>query len=969
MCSRSGMRRPTSVLILVFLLLLATAPAVLAQSSTAASLEGKASDETGAALPGVTVTLSSPVLQIAVPSQATRGDGVYRFVNLPAGVYQVMFELTGFQTIVREDVRLNAGFAARVDAAMKLGSVEEKVTVTGEGPVVDVSTTVGSTNLTKELLENVPNTRTLWQALAMTPGIRVTGTPDVGGSTVGSQQGFSNYGTQNQTTPEMEGIQTRESVGAAGMYHDYNSMEELLVKPVGSGPESGTPGTNYVVVVKSGSNDFHGRYGLQVQRPALQSNNVDDKLEALGIGRGNPLKYYFDVNADLAGRIVRDKLWFYGAYRNQRISQEQIGYSRTAGVDGVYGTADDEPGEKMNAIKGPTSKLTYQATTKYQLIGFFAQSVKLEPERNGSRFVPFETTIAQRSSQVIVKGEIQGTPTNNVLFNVNVGWHRQYAYFRLNSDNPGNPTRFDRETGLYTGPSDHTTLSYTSQDIIRSRPQSNGSITLFSTGGKHALKTGYGTILAKYGIERFDRASGNYKLIYDRVGGVPFQPVQIMTWNFPILGASNRHTEFYVYAKDDWRVSERLTAQLGVRWERYHNYTVETTKEQGTFGNAGTFPPVEVLTWKSFAPRFGIAWDVTGDARTVVKGTYGLYNHTAGDYFAENYNQNAPVSTTYRWRDLDGNNDYTPGEVNLDLNGSDDFVSITGAANNILNPDLGQPVTHEFSVALERELAANFSGRVLFVNKRQKDLYQAVNVLRPYGAYDIPVTRRDPGPDGNLGTADDGGTVTLFDYNPAFRGATFVGRQFLNHSGRDDSYNTIEVTLNKRPSRNWDMLTSFSATRSHAWIDAIPESPNDEFFPRDETWAWMFKAVGSYRFPYGIRFSTFLQHFSGDPGQRTYIFRNVDPDGGRPLTQLQNVTVRLEPLGSQRQRNINVVHVRGSKLFGLGGDRQLTLDLDVFNVLNANTASTVDFRSGPTYGLISQILPPRIARLGATFSF
>lgn len=949
-----------------------TGSLIAAQRVATASIQGKISDNTGGALPGVTVTISGPSLQVPELAAVTSPEGTYRFVNLPPGLYRISYELSGFRAVVREGVRLSAGFAARVDAVMEIGAIEETVTVSAESPVVDVSATTGTTTLTKEILETTPNTRTLWSALAMTPGVRMSGTPDVGGDTVGTQQSFSNYGMTGQITPEVEGIQTREALTGAGMYHDYNAFEELVVRAAGSGPETGTPGVSFIVVTKSGGNDFHGNYSAFGQTKQLQSENIDDALRTQGITRGNPQKQYVDFAGDLGGRIVPDRLWFYGALRKQVNVRDVIGYSRTPGADGIYGTADDELGERRTELTAGTAKVTQRMTDKYQLIGFFMRNLKFDPERGGHRSVPAESTADQRSTQMVVKGEIQGAPRDWVLFNLNVGWHQQNAYFVSHEDLAGKPARYDRFNDRYTGASTHKSPnSRMAESRLRSRPQATASISFFPKDfldGNHILKFGFGVIHANHGIERPNRNSGNYMLVYDEIAGAPFQPVELLTWNLPILGIGDRHNELYAYANDEWRVSDRVTAQLGLRFERYHNYVVEQEKVQGQFGGSGVFPPVDVLTWRAVAPRFGTAFDLLGDGSTVFKATYGWYNHTAGDTFASNFNQNTRIETRYRWRDPDGNNDYSPGEVDLDPNGRD-FISVSGASANILNPDLSQPVTHEATAAVEREIMRDFSVKALYVYRRDVDLYEGVNVLRPYSAYNIPVERRDPGPDGVLGTGDDGGSVTLHDYDAAFRGAGFVGRQFLSRDGKDDSYHTIDVTLNKRLSQNWNMLTSFSATRNHSWIDAIPESPNDEFFPLDETWNWQFKAVGGYEFPYNIRATAFFQHLSGRPGQRTNIFRAVDPDGGLRLRQLSTVTLRLEPLGARREPNLNVLNLRGSKIFDFGGGKRLVIDLDVFNVLNANSASQVEFRSGPTFGLVSQILPPRVARVGATFRF
>ncbi|MBI2833908.1 MAG: TonB-dependent receptor [Acidobacteria bacterium] len=955
--------------VVVSLLLTCMARAAGAQGTGAGSILGKVSDETGAAMPGVTVTLTSPALQVPELTNVSGAEGSYRFENLPPGVYRIKYELPGFSTIIREDQRLNAGFAARIDVTMKVGALEETLTVSGQAPVIDTTTTAGSTNFTKEMLEKIPTSRSMWQVLAMTPGVRVTSTPDVGGSTVGTQQSYSNYGTSGQNKPTIEGIDTREGEGGSTMYYDYNAFEEVQVKAVGNDAEMALPGTNFVGIVKSGGNEFHGTYFASGQRPELQSSNIDDKLRAQGVRGGNPLIYYWDFAADLGGRIVRDKLWFYGAFRHQRNVRRVLGYASAPGPDGKFGTADDVPGESLADLIDYTAKVSYQPTKNYKVIGFIQINPKIEPEREGTRFRPREAAYDYTTTPKPWKFELQGTPSSRLLLNAIFG-HLYYRAVRAAVDKSGSqPSRFYRDTSLRTGPHENQF------DRYRTRWQSNGGVSYFPEeflGGTHSLKVGYGVAIEWLGIDRYNRNNGNYLLTYDR--GLP---VEITTYNLPILSGKgkDRMTDFSVYAKDTWNISGRLTANLGVRWERYHSFIDAATKAQGTFGTGGDFPAVDLLTWSRLAPRVGVAWDLKGDGKTVVKGTYGWFNHTMADDFASNFNRNTLLSTTYRWRDLDGNNNYTPGEVNLDPNGSD-FISITGGNTGVQNPDLRQPVTHEIAADLERQLMANFSARLYYVYKRQHDLYNFVNVRRPLGAWNIPITRRDPGPDGVLNTSDDAGSVTFYDYNAAFRGAAFVGNQPQNRpSGRDDAYHTIEMTLNKRTSQNWDTVSSVSWTRNHRWLTtgttsaAIPNTPNDLFFPVDNTWNWQVKITGSYHLPRNFIVAGFFQSLSGDPAQRTYIFRRVDPDGGTPINQASTVTLRLEPFGARREPALSVLNIRGSKRLSFRGGRRLEFDVDLFNALNANAASQIDYQSGPTFGVISQILPPRIVRLGVTFAF
>lgn len=950
----------------VVLALLVAAPAASAQVGTA-TIEGHVTDETNATLPGVTVTISSPALQLRQLAAVTQADGQFRFVDIPIGIYRVQYTLSGFTTVVREEIRLNAGFVARLDATMRIGALEETLTVSGQSPVVDLSTTAGITNFTKEMLQSAPTTKSMWQVLALTPGVRPAGTPDVGGSELGNQQGYKNYGTTGQVTPQLEGLNTRQASGSAGFFYDYAALEEAQVKAVGNDAEVALPGTNWIGIVKSGGNQFHGTYSAAGQHKSLQSDNLDDELRSQGVNTGSGQRHFWDLAGDLGGRLVRDKLWFYGALRDQRKVSDVLGYSRTAGPDGEFGTADDDPGYSVMGLTNQTVKISYQPVQSLKAIGFYQRNLKREPERGGNRFTPKESTYDYQFPTRAAKGEVQATPTGRVLLNFLFGrqWYDAYYNPQPGVDVQGNPSRMDRETMRFTGP-------VPLQDQRpRDRWQTTGTVSIIPgsfLGGEHSFKAGYQIYFERVGTGYRNKASGNYQLIYDRVGGVAHQPIEINTYNFPIEKPANQETQYSGFLTDRWTIQRRLTANLGLRLERYHAFVGEQTKTQGQFGNGGTFPAVDVLTWAAVAPRAGFAYDLMGNGRTVVKGTYGWFNHTMTEDFAASFNLNTLVTTRYRWRDLNGNSDYDPGEVNLALNGPD-FITVIGATNAILNPDLEQPVTHEVSLGFERELMANFSAKALYVYKRQNNLFDTVNILRPYSAWNIPITRRDPGPDGVLNTADDGGRVTFYDYDAAYRGAAFVGNTSVNAPDeRDSYYNTIEFTLNKRMSNRWDMLASASRTKNHRWINVIASTPNLEVFPLDETWDWQFKLVGSYQLPLDVYASAFFQHLAGDPLGRTYIFRSADPDGGRAISSASTVMLPLEALGAMREPNLNVLNLRAAKKFTVGRNR-LNVDIDLFNVLNVNTPTAITTASGPTFGAFSDIVPPRILRLGATFAF
>lgn len=935
-----------------------------------AAIEGRVVDETGSALPGVTVTASSSALQLGRVSQVSGTDGSFRLPELPSGDYRVTFELAGFNTYLREGVVLTTGFSARVDATMKVGALSETITVSGESPVVDSVNTRGGATISAEVIQAIPNSRNYQDMLNMTPGVRVTAPPQMG--EVGFRALVGNiktYGLIGQAQTQVEGLQMSESA-----FPDFSSAEQVDVRTYGNTADVAQPGAVTDVIVKSGGNNFHGRMHEQFMNESFQATNLDDELRAQGLRTGDGLRYYQDFAADLGGRVIRDRLWFYGAFRDLRNERQLIGYSRATGPDNRYGTADDVPGYPTALQSNWTTKWSYQVNPANRLIGFWQRNWAEEPQSQASRFIPYEATRFTGWEPIQYKAEWQATPTGRLFMNIVYGrTSEEIDYDPVTKDQPA---RFDRRTGFSTG-------AYAAQsgagtaDIyssISKRHLLNASVATVGRDwlGTHDFKLGFRAWIENRRSTFDNRATGNYRLVLDNGA-----PVQMTTWNFPI-DAREQLDEYAAYVMDQWRVSDRLTLNLGLRWESIAGRTPEQLKEQGPFLGAGTFPEQTSVDWMNLAPRVAMAWDLRGTGKTLVKSTIGRYNHriTAAG-FVSTFNPVRPQAATYVWLDPDGNQDYTPGEVNLALNGPA-FVGITGATSNLVNLDLDQPFTTEVTASLEHDLGRESSLRFLYVYKRVRGDYEFVNVLRPYDAYNIPITRRDPGPDGLLNTADDAGSLTFYDYDAAYRGAAYVGNQYLNRPD-PDRFHTIEATFIKRPSARWNLITSFALTKNHRWLDGVPESPNDQYFPIDQTWEWTSNVAGGYTLPwFDIETATLYTAFSGLPGQRTYLFGTLDPDGGTPLRQLNNLTLRLEEFGARRGATRHKVDFRVAKTFRIWSGHRLRAEADALNVLNTNVAwgrgdvlggSGIDFRSGPTFGYATQIVAPRIWRFGIIYEF
>ena len=955
----------------------ALAGSALGQSVSSATINGTVRDQSGGVLPGVTATLTSPALQVPNIVQVTDTEGNYRFVDLPAGTYTLKFELTGFSTMIREELRLTVGFTARVDEAMKVGAMEESVTVSGQSPIVDITNTSASVAFTKEVLENVPRGRDLQNVLAMAPGV-TQATMDVGGSTLAQRQDTASYGMEAQPKLQYEGMNiAMGSDQNTPIYFIDNSLEEVQVRTSGNDAEVSTPGVSMVAIMKSGSNTFHGAYRGSWQPDSLQASNLTDELRAQGVGTTPELKQFYDFAADLGGRIIRDKLWFYGAYAKQTKSEGTLGFAVDPGPDGRYLTGDEPQAYFESSLYQYSAKTSYQMTRNNRLVYAWQKGVKAQPQNGGNRTRPLEATRDYLNPTSIQKAEWQSTVNPRLLLNAMGGYAGYVTDYDASRgpDTGDKPSRQDLETGLFTG------SHVQHQGKTRDRYQLEASATFFPGRqfmGQHDFKTGISIYWDRTSDDWLNNLAGNYVLITDRINGVSNTPFRIRAYNTPAAPEDNEDIRAF-YFKDTWRMNERLTFNLGLRWEYQHSYLPEQD-----YAGARDFPTVfpakhvdylDVQTFNRIVPRVGMAYDLGG--KTVVKATWGLYNYILGDTYGDVFAATATANAVFLWHDLNNDRLWTPNETNLALNNNPDFVSITAAANYELSPELKQPNTWETTVSMERELAPSLALRVMYINRIVDGSLETINAKRPYEAYNVPITRRDPGPDGALNTSDDPGTsITLYDYAASYTGAAFVSNKRVN-AFNNDRFDTLEFTLTRRATdRFMGQISYFVVKNDKALASAtglnstgVFQSPNDEFFPYDKTWSWAGNISGTYRLPYDLSVSGFLQSQAGVKGQRTNIFRTADPDGGRPITQNGNTTIRLEEYGSQRLSAYNILNFRANKDFRLAQGRRLSIDFDIFNLLNSATPTGADFASGPTFGYVSGVTPPLITRIGARFTF
>ena len=213
---------------------------------------------------------------------------------------------------------------------------------------------------------------------------------------------------------------------------------------------------------------------------------------------------------------------------------------------------------------------------------------------------------------------------------------------------------------------------------------------------------------------------------------------------------------------------------------------------------------------------------------------------------------------------------------------------------------------------------------------------------------------------------DDAGKVTLYDYSAAYRGAAFVNAQTVNATNTDH-YHSIEGTLTKRFSQRWTGQVSYFAVKNHRWIASVFTSPNDEFFPLDETWSWAGNVTGSYRMPGDFSSPDSFRPRTACTGQRTYIFRQADPDGGPAIAQNGNTTIRVEPYGAQRLSAQNILNLRGSKDLKLGGGAAAQYRRRRLQRVERGDADRGHVRDGPVIRLYQQRHPGAYRAPGRAF--
>jgi hypothetical protein len=951
-------------------------------------INGTVTDNTGAVLPGVTVTASSPAL-IQPQVQVTGGDGGFRFLALPPGVYSIDFELTGFNSVKRQDVRVIINQTLTVDMQMQVATLQETVTVTGASPIVDTSTTSMGTNFTKELLTEIPNARDVWAAMSQAPGIQMTAF-DVGGSNTGNQSGYRSYGFDTQNQTRVEGIDTTEGTNANAGYFDFGSFEEFQVGGAGADAGAFAGGAVLSISVKSGGDRFTGTWYSDFITDGQVADNVPDYLRTINtpnedgmfsrvglcfdragetVCKGNATKKQMDLNGDFGGPIVKQKAWFFTSWRlNDK-------YEYIAGL----GTQT----QRSKLSNKYTFKGTFQVGKNNQIIGFLNKREKLQDKRGINLTTPLSAAYYQSSRNYPWKVEWTSVLGSRAFLDVLYGnW---YNFFPLRPvrdyglyDGPWTPPRQDTSSGIWSDTGGNNGY----QDQKRYKPQFYTTLSYFKDGwkGSHDLRTGFDWKRDRRSL--FNDQPFDIWYRDSTVGGVANTLTQVDIYNSSVTGINDVvYTAGWI--NDTWKLNSRLTLNLGVRIENYKDqWPDQSLVPNGQPALAGWTDPrwvsfiapkdvkaTTVANTTTLAPKIGFAYDLSGDNRTVLKGFIGQSRWNSADTLADQENPVGLAALRYAFVSCSAT--VTTG---CDLNGDrlvsspaelGAFQSTQGGGGFVrVDRDLTRPKSNEISMNLEREIATGLSGRASWVYKNMRNVWGEIDVVREAG-YTVPFTISDPGADRVVGTGDDQTFQTL-----ALAAGTGTDRVYTNDTRNNADFHTMEFALNKRFSNKWMLLSSFGYTWS-TMIHSAGAARSFVYRPYDLMWGdggketdtlWNYKIIGRYVLPYDIGFSGSWKVQSGFNYART-ISVTMPVEGAR--------TIRVEPITSNRYPNVAILDFRLDKTVTFGKFGRVTPMLDIFNIMNSGVPTTVRTTNTATapFNDVTAILNPRVIRFGFRYQF
>jgi outer membrane receptor protein involved in Fe transport len=919
--------------VLVAILFTWAADTASAQTNTG-GIRGTVRDETGGLLAGVTVEVSGPALIGGPVVEVTNSQGLYRFERLPIGTYTVKLTLEGFSTVSRQDVRVEVGRSIEMDVPMAVGTIAETVTVSGASPVVDALHAGTTTNFNLELLQNIPSQRTsFFDTVAFMPAVRTD-------QQTANSATFILYGSSSdQNAIQIDGNDEADPLyGGVWDFPNPDIVQELQVVGVGASAEhTGFQGGIINLVTKSGGNTYRGSGSWYYTGSGMVGNNTPEEEFPFAID------YFHDVTGQIGGPIVKNKWWGTAIFELNKVHQGQVGVDL----------------EKTPDIR--------RFRTFFKVNGKLSDNDSLEIGLNDSHYRSAGQVSRTRPPETVVR-ETGHNPLTSARWTRTMGsstvFELRGSYFFVDDQNVSTigdfttSAHYDFATGAWS-----KNLPYPYFATIH-RPQVAASLTHYANDfikGSHDFKFGLQLSPRRRAVESYPYISNT--LYYD-FAGAPYYSVT----KEPNVNAGQVTTNG-AFVQDNWSITDRVTLNLGLRYDYTSADIPETDKRDANFNViSGTFPGIPDLIKfaANWSPRLGAVFKLDHEGRTVAKGGYGRYY---GNLNMAMFDGLSPGNTTLFARE------YDPATGKYDL----PYYTFDPTANFAVNPNLRNQYTDQFNLGLEREVIPDLGLEIMYISKREGDWIRLKDLTGTYAAQNYLDTFR-------------GQTQNLTVYNLI---SPLADSRFTvtNRTDFKQSYDSVVVSANKRLSHKWQLQGSYQWQRAKGYANgnltvgsqdfgalspsAFGRDPNDITnaygrYTTDSTHS--IKANFTYQAPYGIHFGLRESYETGRPYGRLITVKKCVPCGLPDGLNQGTRSVLAEPRGTYELPDTNNFQIRVDKDFPFGpqGQRRLRLSLDIINVFNVDTAVTARNNSTQGEDLFGQpltVFAPRRALLGIRFEF